>query len=122
MFWVFFVCVHDKTRLHPFGPTLVTHKKTWRLRIVLKKKKIQLVEEEVVGVEGVNGRRPRLTFGARHSAPSKVVPPSERLKGGERGGGKKSPPLIAHPLPARSHSIASVSVPLHHHLSHPREE
>lgn len=81
-----------------------------------------MVEEEVVGVERVNGGRPRLTFGARHSVPSKVVPPSERLKGGEREREKKSPPIIAHPLPARSHSIASVSVPLHHHFSHPREE
>lgn len=56
---------------------------TWRLRIVIFKK-IQLVEEEVVGLEWVNGGRPRLTFGARHSVPSKVVPPSERLKRGER--------------------------------------
>lgn len=41
---------------------------------------------------------------------------------GERERKKKSPPIIAHPLPARSHSIASVSVPLHHHFSNPREE
>lgn len=78
-------------------------------------------------MQWVNGGRPRLTFGARHSAPSKVVPPSERLKRGELGGGggrekKQSPPISAHPLPARSHSIASVSAPLHHHLHHPRDE
>lgn len=71
--------LHDRTILHPLGPTLLTQKKPWRLRTVVKKKN-QFVEKEVVGVEWVNGWRPRLTFGARHSAPSKVVPPSERLK------------------------------------------
>lgn len=31
--------LHDRTILHPLGPTLLTQKKPWRLRTVVKKKK-----------------------------------------------------------------------------------